>query len=68
MQVKSIAECSKGSILQIFSTFIKLTFIMKTFVLSIFEWPFYTGITVHSQCRVTDGDAINSQCVELVKR
>ena len=25
------------------STFIKLPFVNKTFVLSIFEWPFYTG-------------------------
>ena len=31
MQVKSIAECSKGSILQ-FSTFIKLPFVNKIFV------------------------------------
>ena len=28
-------------------TFIKLPFVIKTFVLSIFEWPFYTGITVY---------------------
>ena len=27
-------------------TFIKLPFIIKIFVLSIFEWPFYTGFTV----------------------
>ena len=39
MQVKSIAECSKG-------TFIKLQFVIKTFVLFIFEWPFYTDFTV----------------------
>ena len=25
---------------------IKLPFVIKTFVLSIFEWPFYTGFTV----------------------
>ena len=30
----------------ILSTFIKLAFVIKTFVLSIFEWPFYTGFTV----------------------
>ena len=30
----------------ILSTFIKLTFVIKIFVLSIFEWPFYTGFTV----------------------
>ena len=30
----------------ILSTFIKLSFIIKTFVLSIFEWPLHTGFTV----------------------
>ena len=29
-------------------TFIKLPFVIKIFVLSIFEWPFYTGFTVES--------------------
>ena len=28
------------------STFIKLPFVIKIFVLSIFEWPFYSGFTV----------------------
>ena len=42
MQVKSIAECSKGILL----TFIKLHIVIKTFILSIFEWPFYTGFAV----------------------
>ena len=46
MQVKSIAECSKGAFSAIFSTFIKLPFVIKIFVLSIFEWPFYTGFTI----------------------
>ena len=27
-------------------TFIKLLFVIKMFVLSIFEWPFYTGSTL----------------------
>ena len=27
-------------------TFIKLPFVIKSFVLSIFEWPFYTDFTV----------------------
>ena len=27
-------------------TFIKLPFVIKIFVLSIFEWPFYTGLTL----------------------
>ena len=30
----------------ILSTFIKQPFVIKSFVLSIFEWPFYTGFTV----------------------
>ena len=30
----------------ILSTFIKLPVVIKTFVLSISEWPFYTGTTV----------------------
>ena len=29
------------------STFIKLTFVVKTFVLSICEWPLKTGFTVY---------------------
>ena len=32
----------------ILSTFIKLPFVMKTFVLSVFEWPLRTGFTVHN--------------------
>ena len=31
----------------ILSTFIKLPFVFKTFVLSIFLWPLNTGFTVH---------------------
>ena len=42
MQVKCIAECSNAAILL---TFIKLPFVIKIFVLSIFEGPFYTGFT-----------------------
>ena len=30
----------------ILSTFIKLPFVIKIFVLSIFEWPFYTYFTL----------------------
>ena len=33
----------KGEHSAILSTFIKLPFVIKIFVLSIFEWPFYTG-------------------------
>ena len=42
MQVKSIAECSKGSILSYFWP----SFVIKIFVLSIYERLFYTGFTV----------------------
>ena len=31
----------------ILSTFIKLPIVIKIFVWSIFEWPFYTSFTVH---------------------
>ena len=34
-------------------TFIKLPFVIKTFVLSIFEWPFYTGFTVCCKLHIT---------------
>ena len=40
LKVKSITECSKWSILR-FLTFIKLPVVIKTFILSILEWPFY---------------------------
>ena len=43
MPVKSIAELSNSAI---FTTFIKLSFSIKTFVLSFFKWPFKTGFTV----------------------
>ena len=42
MQVKSIAECNSA----ILSTFIRLPFVFKTFVLSNFEWPLKTGFIV----------------------
>ena len=44
MQVKSIAECEHSAIL---STFIKLPFAIRTFSLTIFEWPLKTGFTVY---------------------
>ena len=44
MQVKSIAECSSGEHAAILSTFIKLPFVIKTFVLSIFEWPLQVSL------------------------
>ena len=33
----------------ILSTFNKLPFVIKIFVLSIFECPFYTGFTIHKE-------------------
>ena len=33
----------------ILSTFIKVPVVSKTFVLSIFEWPFHTGFTVFAK-------------------
>ena len=49
MQVKNIAECSKGSILQYFQP----SFVTKIFVLSIFEWLHYTGYTIFKYMQQT---------------
>ena len=47
MQVKSIAEFQwEHSV--ILSTFIKQSFVIKIFILSIFEWPLKTCFTVYS--------------------
>ena len=43
---KKYCRMLKGEHSAILSTFIKLPFVIKTFVLSIFEWPFYIGFTV----------------------
>ena len=40
-----LSECSKEHS-AILSTFIKLPFVIQIFVLSIFEWPFYTGFCI----------------------
>ena len=45
MQVKSIAECSFCNTFDLRLATIK-PFAIKIFVLSIFEWPLKTGITV----------------------
>ena len=37
-------------------TFIKLQFVIKTFVLSIFEWPFYTGFIAIFPLHCSDDD------------
>ena len=38
----------QGEHFAILLTFIKIPFVIKIFVLSIFEWPFNTGFTVWS--------------------
>ena len=43
MQVKSIAECYKGSILQYFRPSLSYNLSLRSF-----EWLFYTGFTVQS--------------------
>ena len=44
MQVKCISKVLQNA--AILLTFIKLPFVIEIFVLSFFEWPFYTGLTV----------------------
>ena len=34
--------------------FVKLPFVIKIFVMSIFEWPFYTGFTVNKMFAFLD--------------
>ena len=46
MQVKSITECYKGKQCAILSTSIRLSFVIQTFVLSIFESSLKTGLFV----------------------
>ena len=41
---QSVIQWKHSAILLIF---IKLPFVIKKFVLSIFDWPFLTGFTVH---------------------
>ena len=50
MQVKCIAECSKRAFCITFDLHndIKIPFVIYTFILSIFEWPLKTGLTIMS--------------------
>ena len=62
MQGIRIAEYSKGSILEhsaIFSTFIKLPFVINIFLLSIFERPFYIGFTILNILQQEKGEVRN---------
>ena len=47
-------------------TFIKLQFVIKIFVLSILEWPFYTGFTVYLLDLFVSGCSLASQALGLV--
>ena len=55
----SLHACQKysrmleGEHFAILSNFIKLPFGIKIFVLSIFEWPFYTGFTIFAMLVLT---------------
>ena len=42
------AECSNGSILQYFRPSLSYHLSLRLFILSTFEWPFYTGFTANS--------------------
>ena len=44
--VQKYCKMLQGEHSEILLTFITLPFAIKIFVLSIFEWPFYTGFTV----------------------
>ena len=47
--LKKIKNCffkTNYRLMQVLSTFIKLPIVIKIFVVSILEWPFYTGFTV----------------------
>ena len=47
MQVKTIAECSKGSVLQYFRPLLSFHLLFRSLFMSNFEWSFYTGFTVY---------------------
>ena len=50
---KSVFKNCRGEHSAILSTFIKLPIDIKIFVLSFFEWPFYTGF-MWRRCGVVD--------------
>ena len=61
----------------ILSIFIKLPFVVKILVLSIFEWPFYTGFTVvpydhtgifETEMTTTDKEQIRDELNKLLNR
>ena len=54
MQVKKYCRMLQVEYSAIISTFIKLPIVIKIFVLSIFEWPFYIGFTVYQFLDMTE--------------
>ena len=50
-KVTEYAALMQGEHSAILSTFIKLSFVIKIFVLSIFEWLLKTGFTVYDKCQ-----------------
>ena len=52
----------------ILSTFIKLPFVIKIFVLSIFEWPFYTDLLYHQSPYCLDNNLRDKNISELVNQ
>ena len=53
MQVKSIAECSKGSILEYFKPSLSYHLSFRPMFCLFFEWSFYTGLTVCTSTNTT---------------
>ena len=49
----------------ILSTFIKLPFVIKIFVLSFFEWPLKTGFNVHVIAYVTSESTVSQSPQDL---
>ena len=47
------------------STFIKLLFVIKIFALSIIEWSFYTGFTIHVG-KDPDKQPLDSMLIEKI--
>ena len=62
MQVKSIAECSRGEHSAVFLTIFKLPHGLKTFVFSLFKRLLKTGFTVYA-ASATNDDADDDECV-----
>ena len=64
MKVKSIAEFSPWSILQVLLTCIKRYLVLKTRFWSFWEWPFYTGFTIHEKMNIhlSNGLSIDYYC------